>query len=113
VGWLILAATSETPTPEGSADSVTVALIATLGTVLVAVIGLATQVVMKSAKDEPPVSVDPRIGERAAVLETLVKADRTIIDVIDRRLDRAEDDIERLRWEIDQLTGQRDTPPRR
>ena len=109
MGWLIVAAA--TPPPSGSSDSVTVALIATLGTVLVALIGLAAQWVMKSAKPDAPSSADPKIGERAAVLEALVKNDRTIIDVVDRRLDRAEDDIERLRWELDRLTRLLDTPP--
>ena len=111
--WLITAATSPTPgPPQSSADSVTVALIVTLGSVVVALIGLGAQWVMKAAKGDDASSViDPKLGERAAVLERLVSDGQTVLDVIDRRLDRAEDDIERLRWELARITTDRPPPP--
>lgn len=117
--WLTPLLAAEPPASDGSSESLTTALIAVLGTVLVALITVGLPLLFRQARtsESPPVPaapVDTRMAERLAVAERLVNDDRTILDVIDRRLDRAEDDIERLKWQVGRLTPpDTDSPPPR
>lgn len=108
MGWPLAA---ELP-PDSSDQSVTVALIAALGTVVVALVGLGAQWLSRSART-PEATVDPHLGERQAVTETLVKEDRRTLAMLDRHVDRQGDAIERLRWEMDDMKAWRDEHVRR
>lgn len=105
MGWALAAAEQlpETPTD----NSITVALIAALGTVVVALLGLVAQWLSRSAKTTES-TPDPRLGERVAVAETLVSESHRTIDVLDRYVDKIGDEVDRLRWEIDDMKAWRD-----
>lgn len=104
--WALIAAAADLPAPSTSDQSVTVALIATLGTVVVALIGLAAQWVSRSVRtgDSPP-SPDPKLGERVAVTEHRLADGTRTLDVLDRHVDGLGDDLERVKWQLDDLTG--------
>lgn len=110
MGWPLAADLPSAP----SDQSVTVALIAALGTVIVALIGLCAQWLSRSARtSEAPPTGDPKLGERQAVTETLVKEDRRTLAMLDRHVDAQGDSIDRLRWEMDDMKAWRDEHDRR
>ena len=108
-GLIVLAA--EAPSgAESSSDSITVALIAALGTVAVAVIGLFAQMLSKSRTTESPPApvpaVDPRIGETVAVAAARLHDARSTLNIQDHRLDAMEDRLERMEWTLEQMARQ-------
>ena len=110
MGWALAA-----ELPEASSDtSITVALIAALGTVLVALIGLIAQWLTRAARTtESPPAADPRLGERVAVAETHVYESRRTLDMLDRHVDGIDNQMDRLRWEMDDMIAWRDEHRRR
>lgn len=101
MGWGLAA---ELPPPE-SDSSVTVALIGALGLVVVALIGLASTWLSRSARttESPPAGADPKLGERQAVTETQVTDTRRTLSVLDRHVDKIGDAVDRQRWDHDDL----------
>lgn len=105
MGWL--AAASEVAPEDGSDTSVTVALIALLGTVLVALIGLGTAWISRAGRTAVgPPPTDPKLGERIAVIDTIAQEDRRTLAELDRHVDGIGTIVERLRWDIDDLKEQ-------
>jgi hypothetical protein len=103
VGWAVAAAAEQIP-PAASDSSVTVALIAALGTVLVALIGLAAQWLSRSIRTgESPPQADPKLGERIAVAEIRHEESTRTLAMLDRHVDAQGDDLDRLRWRVDDL----------
>ena len=106
MGWQVAAA----DVPAAPSDqSITVALVVTLGTVLVALIGLGAQWLSRAARtSESPPAADPRLGERVAVAETHVNEDRRTLAQLDRHVDGIGGEVDRLRWEMDDMRAWRD-----
>lgn len=101
MGWrLIYDATAATSTD----TSVTVALIAALGTVAVALLGLlATWIARSSSAEPPPPPPTVQLNERVAVTEVRVQDSTRTLDVLDRHVDKIGDDLEHTKWRLEQL----------
>lgn len=99
--WLTWAA--EAPAPEPADHSLTTALIYALGTVLVALITIGLPLLFRQAKNAEPAPVDPRLGETVAVLASREVDDRKTLAQLDRHVDGIGDQVDRLRWEVDNL----------
>jgi hypothetical protein len=110
VGWAVAA---ELPEPSSDA-SITVALIAALGTVVVALIGLAAQWLSRSARTtESPPAADAKLSERVAVVDARSRDDRRTLVQLDRHVDGIGDEVDRLRWDVDDLKAWREEHRRR
>jgi hypothetical protein len=93
VEWWLTAASDAPPTlpGEGSTDSITTALIAVLGTVLVALITVGLPLLVRQARtSESPPLPDPKLGERVAVIADHDREDRQTLHYVDKRLNRTE-----------------------
>jgi hypothetical protein len=97
VGWWLTAAGELPvgPSPDGSSQSIITALIAVLGTVLVALVTVGLPLLLRRDRTNaaPPVS-DPQLGEKLAVLVDHDKTDRQTLNYVDRRLDRMEGHVD-------------------
>lgn len=109
MGWGLAAADLPATTSD---SSITVALIATLGTVMVALLGLVAQWLSRTAKTTES-TPDPKLGERQARTETLVDESRRTLAQLDRHVDGIGDQVDRLRWEMDDMKAWRDEHQRR
>lgn len=110
MGWA-LAAELPTPPPD---HSITVALIAALSAVAVALIGLAAQWLSRSAgTTESPPAPDPKIGERVAVTETHVQESRRTLAMLDRHVDKIGDSVDLIVWRLDDLVARYEEHMRR
>lgn len=107
MGWLLTAA--DVPPGDGSSQSITVALIVTLGSVLVALVTLTGQwLSSRGSRTTPsPPEPAPHIGERVAVTEVRTAENSRSLDVLDRHVDGIDDRVDRIRWELDDLLAWR------
>lgn len=114
MGWDLTSFAAEAPPAGEGSQSVTVTLIATLGTVAIALLALVGQWLARNANTSAsPPDADPKFGERAAVLEVRVQDSTRTLDVLDRHVDSLGDAVERLTWRVDDLTGRMDEHNRR
>lgn len=112
MGWFLTAAAEDVPQVEGTDTSIIVALIAALGTVLVALIGLTAQwLSSRRTMTSPP--HDPKLGERVAVTETIAREDRRTLSQLDRHVDGIGDRLDKLRWDFDDLKARYETHNRK
>lgn len=107
MGWWLTAADTGVPvdpTGGGSAQSITTALILTLGTVLVALITVGLPLLLKRGRtsESPPVP-DARLGERVAVLVDHDITARRTLDQLDRHVDGIGDRVDQMRRDVDQI----------
>lgn len=113
MGWWLTAADlpSTAPLPD---HSLTVALIAAIGAVLVALITIGLPLLRQPKQPEaaPAPLVDPKFGERVAVIDDRVKTGQRTLEQLDRYVHGVDDDLdklrgdhERLRWEHDDFVG--------
>lgn len=111
MGWPLAAGL---PSTAVSDHSITVALIAALGTVVVALIGLGAAALSRSARtsESPPIP-DAHLGERVAVLADRDETDRRTLAHLDRHIDGIGDQVDKLRWEMDDLQAWREQHNRR
>ena len=106
MGWWLTAADLPTPAPETD-HSLTTALIAAIGAVLVALITIGLPLLRRpAAADEP--AQEPRLGERIAAGEARDEFHSRTLEQLDRYVHGMDDDHgtlraehERLRWEFD------------
>lgn len=90
MGWELIAAAEvpATPITDSSSQSTTTALIAVLGTVLVALVTVGLPLLFRQARtSESPPLADPKLGERVAVLEHVDGDQRRTLDQLDRHVD--------------------------
>lgn len=104
MGWWLTAAGElpVAPAPDGSSQSITTALIAVLGTVLVALVTVGLPLLFKRDRTDaaPPVP-DPQLGAKIAVLTDHDEADRRTLDQLDRHVDGIGDRVDRHEWRLD------------
>jgi len=102
VGWrLIWLAEAPIAPSGGDSEAVTVALIAALGTVLVALISWAGS---RGARTSPsPPVPDPQLGDRLKVVEIHDEDDRRTLAQLDKHVDGIGDRVERIRWDLDHV----------
>jgi hypothetical protein len=93
-----------------SGQSLNVALISTLGTVVVALIVLAGQWLNSRGPrtTASPPEPAPHIGERVAVTEVRTADNARTLDVLDRHVDGIDDRVDKLEWKLDDLLAWRD-----
>lgn len=110
MGWFLSQAIPPDPVTAGSSDSVVTALIGTLGTVVVALIVFAGQMMSKGRgrTEESQPGPTPHIGERVAVAEARLEDGTRTLDVLDRHVDGLDDRVDRLSWLLDGLIAWRD-----
>lgn len=108
MGWLWPVAV-EAPAGADS-QSLNVALITTLGTVVVALIVLAGQWLnSRGARTAlSPPEPTTHIGERIAVTEVRTADNARTLDVLDRHVDGLDDRVDEIRWQLDDLRAWRD-----
>lgn len=97
MGWR-LAADLPVP-PEASDHSITVALIAALSAVVVALIGLVASRRSSNQTSQPSL-VDSKLPERVAVTESQVTESKRTLAMLDRHVDGQGDEIDQLRWRV-------------
>jgi hypothetical protein len=87
-----------------------VALIVTLGSVVVALVTLTGQWLSNrgSRTTSSPPDPTPHIGERVAVTESRTADNSRTLDVLDRHVDGIDDRVDRLQWIVDDLLAWRD-----
>lgn len=109
MGWR-LGLTADVAPADGSSQSLNVALITTLGTVVVALIVLAGQWLSNrsSRTSSSPPDPTPHVGERVAVTEARTADNQRTLDVLDRHVDGIDDRVDRLEWKLDDLLAWRD-----
>lgn len=108
MGWWLIAVEAPAPVTggDGGSQSLTVALIGTLGTVVVALLTLVGNWLANKARtSNSPPDPDARIGERIAVAEVRVQDSSRTLDVLDRHVDNLGDLVDRLTWRLDDLTA--------
>ena len=110
MGWEPLGLAADVPPSDGSSQSLNVALITTLGTVIVALIVLAGQWVGNRSARTSPSPPDPtsHIGERVAVTEVRTADQARTLDVLDRHVDGIDDRVDKLEWKLDDLLAWRE-----
>lgn len=105
MGWWLTAAQDLPVEPAtDSSQSVIVALIATLGTVLVALITVGLPLLFRRARtsESPPVP-DPVLGERVAVTAARQDDDRRTLAQLDRHVDGIGDQVDEQRRDLVEL----------
>lgn len=111
MGWLLIPHAADqlpaSPVDGGDAQSLTVALIVTLGSVIVALIGWAATRSSRTSSS-PPVA-DPTLGERFAVTEHITNEDRRTLTQLDRLVDGIGDLLDRVTWRLDAVEARLDT----
>lgn len=100
MGWWLTAADLPAPAPEAD-HSLTTALIAAIGAVLVALITIGLPLLRRPEAPDDPAEVDPKLGERVAVIDDRVLTSQRSHEALDRHVHGLDDEVERLRWEFD------------
>ena len=108
MGWWLTAAQDVPPGPvsDGTSQSIVTALIAVLGTVLVALVTVGLPLLFKRDRtDAAPPTPDAQLGEKVAVLIDHDEVGRRTLDQLDRHVDGIGDRVDRHEWRLDDLTA--------
>lgn len=111
MGWRLLTVAATTPLPaapsSSTSESTTVALIATLGTVIVALVTVGLPLLLKRGRtSESPPAADPQLTAKVAVLADRDETDRRTLAALDLHVDGIGDRQDRLIWQVEQLAEQ-------
>lgn len=116
MGWWLTAAEDLPvgPVTDGTSQSIITALIAVLGTVLVALVTVGLPLLFKRDRtDVTPPAPDSALGEKVAVLVDHDETDRRTLAQLDRHVDGIGDRVDRHEWRLDDLTARVDELYRR